>query len=128
MVHDFANHVFRLPEYYLCTLTVLIKYRDLHNLFRSGYKSLHKLEAYLDCWFSEISIARPRSSHLKQVDAPVISREKKKEKIQSLILFSNFIITKIFSPICVRKWFNWPIYQCAKIRRSPTHNFSLYLI
>lgn len=40
---------------------LLIKYRDLHNLFRSGHKSLHGLAAYLECWFSEISIAWPRS-------------------------------------------------------------------
>lgn len=45
----------------LCAICLaLIKYRDLHNLFRSGYKSLNQLAAYLECWFSEISIAWPR--------------------------------------------------------------------
>ena len=38
----------------------LIKYRDLHNLFRSGHKSLLARVAYLECWFSEISIAASR--------------------------------------------------------------------
>lgn len=56
----FISATYAKPVWNRTPRSPLIKYRNLHNLFRSSHKSSLARAVYLECWFSEISITADR--------------------------------------------------------------------